>query len=156
MKKYLSILALFSIVLFADFQCEKNDCCVPYSGDCPPASAVLSGTWRLKAYQDVSTGKLETDPEASGRGVILTFEEVNGKGKITGHTAANEVSGSYSRDRCVLKDVVFGGTKVGEPDAFSAKAWTAINGARQLTFTEDKLSVYFNNSAEVMLFEKAD
>lgn len=155
MKKYLSILAILSFFLFPDFQCEEKDCCSPNSEDCP-ASAVLSGTWRLKAYQNVSTGKLETDPDPEGRGIVFTFEEANGKGKITGHTAANEVFGSYFRDRCVLKDVVFGGTKAGEPTTFSSKAWSAITGARQLTLTKDKLSIYFNNSAQIMLFEKAD
>lgn len=155
MKKYLSILAILSFFLFPDFQCEEKDCCSPNSEDCP-ASAVLSGTWRLKAYQNVSTGKLETDPDPDGRGIVFTFEEVDGKGKFTGHTAVNTVSGGYFRDGCVLKDAGFGGTKIGELTAFSAKVWSAMFGAQRLTFTKDKLSIYFNNSAEIMLFEKAD
>jgi hypothetical protein len=147
---------LFGMVLFAGFRCEKLDCCEPYSGDCPPLSAVLTGSWRLKAYQNVSTGKLETDPEPDGRGVVLSFEEENWKGKIAGHTGANSVLGSYSRDRCELHDVEFGGTKVAEPNVFNSKVWSAMATAGQLTFTKEKLSIYFDNYSEVMLFEKAD
>ncbi len=142
------------MLLAVAYQCEKKEEVHPDTIVCV-ANASLQGTWRLQAYQNLSTGTLEPDPDPKGRGVVLTFTEEGESGKIAGHTVANTVFGSYVKgDSCNLEKVTFGGTKVGEPTPWSAKAWTAMNGAEGFGQSAGHLFIYFNNRAEVMIFDK--
>jgi hypothetical protein len=161
MRKLISFVALLGLLCVTAFRCEQRPYLInaPYS--CSPSGG-MAGTWRLQAYQHIDSRKLENDPEPSGRGVVLTFREEGGKGTISGHTAANQVFGSYEKaEACQLLNVTFGGTKVGEPTPWSAKAWTAISSATvyetaRLGDGKQQLSIYFNNRSERMLFVKVE
>ncbi|HEV7349378.1 hypothetical protein [Telluribacter sp.] len=159
MKKYISGVALVFLLGVTAFRCEQKDFIVDAPYSCSPSGG-MEGTWRLQAYQHIDSRKLEHDPETGGRGVVLTFREEGDRGTIQGHTVANEVSGSYEKaDACQLLNVTFGGTKVAEPTDWSAKAWTALNGATgyEVHVSADRksqLSIYFNNRSERMIFMK--
>ena len=133
--------------------CEKKDA-LPELVGCSSIST-LEGTWRLNAYQKVSEGTLQPDPDPEGRGVVLTFTEENNRVRFEGHTVANTVSGGYQKgDSCRLEQGTFGGTKVGEPTEFSSRAWVAMNGAETYGRTTDNLFIYFNKGSEVMIFDR--
>lgn len=117
----------------------------------------LEGTWRLSAYQKLDEGTLLADPDPKGRGVVLTFTQEGKTVRFEGHTVANTVNGGYLKgDSCRLKEGTFGGTKVGEPTEFSSRAWVAMNGAEAYGRSTDKLYIYYNGKAEVMIFDKKD
>ena len=154
MKKstFLSISSICLILLTA-FQCEQKGIVYPESA-CT-ATTTLQGTWRLEAFQTLVTGALDPDPAPQERGVVFTFSEENKSGKITGHTGTNTIFGSYQRgDSCRLESVSFGGTKVGEPNPWSAKVWTAMNSAEVFGQANNQLFIYFNNRSERMIFRK--
>ncbi|TDB69179.1 META domain-containing protein [Arundinibacter roseus] len=154
MKKVLSLLLSFGFLLLFSFQCEQKECCGPPPASCFPGAS-LSGTWRLEAYQNLSTNQKESNPDADGRGVQLTFAEEGRTGTITGHTAANTVFGSYTKtDSCALTNVTFGGTKVGEPNPWSANVWSAMHGATAFEVGGNELFIYFNGKTERMIFRK--
>lgn len=155
MKKTFYVQATVLMLLMAAYQCERKEDIAPDTIVCV-ANASLQGTWRLQAYQNMTTGTREDDPDPKGRGVVFTFTEEEGKsGKIEGHTVANTVFGSYQRgDTCNLEKVAIGGTKVGEPTLWSAKAMTAMHGAEFFRQVDNRLYVYFNTRSERMIFER--
>ena len=115
----------------------------------------LEGTWRLQAYQKLSEGTLQADPDLNGRGVVLTFTQEGKTVRFEGHTVANTVSGGYQKgDSCRLEQGTFGGTKIAEPTEFSSRAWVAMNGAEAYGRTTDNLYIYYNGKSDVMIFDK--
>jgi hypothetical protein len=159
MLKFIANVALLCLLCIMAFRCEQEDFIIDAPYSCSPSGG-MEGTWRLQAYQHIDSRKLEEDPDPSGRGVVLTFEEDGDKGTIQGHTVANQVGGNYQKaDACRLLNVSFGGTKVAEPTAWSAKTWTAINSATGYEIytskdRKDQLSIYYNNRIERMIFVK--
>lgn len=153
MKKLVKSLSTVFCIAIMAFQCEEKDCCVMEDKDCPPVHSP-AGTWRLYAYQTLSSGRLELDPDPDGRGVVFTFSESGEAGEIKGHTVANEITGSYQRDNCRFRDIRFGGTKVGEPNSWNSKVWTAMHSAQNFQLVSDELAILFNNNLERMLFRK--
>ena len=159
MQKFFSGVALVLVLCVTAFRCEQEDFIIDAPYSCS-SSGGMEGTWRLQAYQHIDSRKLEEDPDPSGRGVVLTFKEDGNAGTIKGHTVANRVGGSYQKaDACQLLNVAFGGTKVAEPTAWSAKAWTAMNSATDYEIyrgngQKDQLSIYFNNRSERMIFKR--
>ncbi|WP_247237515.1 META domain-containing protein [Telluribacter sp. SYSU D00476] len=159
MQRLVTNLALICLLCFTAFRCEQEDFIIDAPYSCSPSGG-MEGTWRLQAYQHIDSRKLEEDPEPNGRGVVLTFKEDGDKGTIQGHTVANQVGGGYQKaDACQLLNVTFGGTKVAEPTAWSAKAWTAMNSATGYEIyrnkgQKDQLSIFFNNRSERMIFVK--
>jgi len=150
MKRVLQVaLPLFLFVLLG---CDKKNV-LPQVVECGTLS--LEGTWRLQAYQKLSDGTLQADPDPKGRGVVLTFTQEGTTVRFEGHTVANTVSGGYQKgDSCRLEQGTFGGTKVGEPTEFSSKAWVAMNGAEAYGRKAEQLFIYFNNKSEVMIFDR--
>ncbi len=132
--------------------CEKEDV-LPEVGEC--GTFALEGTWRLAAYQKMSDGTLQTDPDPQGRGVVLSFTEEGNTVRFKGHTVANTVNGGYQKaDSCRLEQGTFGGTKVGEPTEFSSRVWVGMNGAEAYGRTRDNLYIYYNGKSEVMIFNR--
>jgi hypothetical protein len=149
---FLSI-CYFCLFLLTAFQCEQKEEIYPES-TCT-AHATLRGTWRLEAYQTLATGALDIDPDPKGRGRVFTFSEENSTGKISGHTVANTVFGSYQRaDSCRLESVAFGGTKVGERSIWSARVGAAMSNVSHFGQANDRLYLYYNNRSERVIFRK--
>ncbi|GAB3180118.1 hypothetical protein [Telluribacter humicola] len=159
MQRFISSVALLLLLCVTAFRCEQEDFIIDAPYSCSKTGG-LEGTWRLQAYQNIDSRKLEEDPDPSGRGVVFTFKEEGEAGTIKGHTVANEVFGSYQKaDACQLLNVTFGGTKVAEPTSWSAKAWTAMNSATGYEIytskdRKDQLSIYYNNRSERMIFKR--
>jgi hypothetical protein len=146
------VLALSLLLILGFLGCEKK-AVLPEIVDC--GTLPLEGTWRLDAYQKLSEGTLETDPDPKGRGVVLTFTEEGKTVRFEGHTVANTVSGTYQKgDSCRLEQGTFGGTKVGEPTEFSSRAWVGMNGAERYGRTTNQLFIYFNEGSDVMIFDR--
>ncbi|GHB52864.1 hypothetical protein GCM10007390_01920 [Persicitalea jodogahamensis] len=119
------------------------------------ANSTFEGTWKLNAYQNLSDGTLQPDPDPDGHGVVLSFAEDGKSVSFKGHTVANAVSGSFIKDgSCNLANSVFGGTKVGEPTQWSNKVWSAMNSVVSYGQNEESLFIYFNDRTEVMIFSK--
>ena len=144
---------MVAFLLLGFVGCEKQDAW-PEPAGCTSIST-LEGTWRLRAYRNLSDGTSITDPDPKGRGVVLTFTEEGNTVRFEGHTVANVVSGGYQKgDSCRLEQGTFGGTKVGEPTEFSSRAWVGMNGAETYGHTVDNLFIYFNKRSEGMIFDK--
>ena len=160
MKRVLPVaLPLLLLVLLG---CEKKDA-VSKMGWCGTSlpqvvgcgTLPLEGTWRLRAYQKLSEGTLQADPDPNGRGVVLTFTQEGKTVRFTGHTVANTVSGGYQKgDSCRLEQGTFGGTKVAEPTEFSSRAWVAMNEAEAYGRGSDQLYIYYNGKLDVMIFDR--
>jgi hypothetical protein len=152
-EKHIILEVAVCLFLVATFQCQPKGEVYP-EATCTGTTS-LQGTWRLEAYQMLATGTLDPDPAPEGRGVVFSFTEEGKTGEIKGHTVANAVAGRYLKgDSCRLKNVTFGGTKVGEPTAWSAKVWTAMHGAEAYGQVQNHLYIYFNNRTERMIFRK--
>lgn len=150
---YLASISYVCLFLLTAMQCEQKGGLYPETA-CT-AYSTLQGTWRLEAYQTLATGALDSDPDPKSRGVVFTFSEENSSGKISGHTVANTVFGSYQKaDSCRLESVAIGGTKVGEPTLWSAKSMTAMHDAESFGQVENRLYIYFNKRSERMIFRK--
>lgn len=152
MKRLIFTMAIALFLGLSAFECGNHEnCCVP-----PICSeqTTLTGTWRLEAYENQTTGALITDPDPDGKGVVYTFKDNEKEGTIEGHTVANTVDGSYTLDKnCNFKVLVFGGSKVGEP-AWSGKAWLPSDKTGYYQRIGSKLTIYFNGSEELLVFRK--
>ncbi|NIJ50960.1 META domain-containing protein [Dyadobacter arcticus] len=148
----------YTFILFVGcfaFQCTNEEaarlCCGP-----PPCSEknTLTGTWRLTAFENITTGALDADPDPDGRGVVFTLKDDTRAGTIEGHTVANQVYGAYTLiSGCTIEIKSFGGSKVGEPK-WSGKAWLASS---QGTYSVqgETLKITFKNALESMVFKKS-
>jgi len=144
---------LLSLLLLGLIGCEKKNP-IPHPVECDAVSSI-KGTWRLDAYQNLSDGTLQHDPDPKGRGVVLTFTEDSNSIVFKGHTAANSVGGGYRKaGSCDLENGSFGGSKVGEPTKWDSKVWTAMGSAEAYSLTKKNLFLYFNAKSEVMIFSK--
>lgn len=156
------VFLVLSFLVLAFLGCQKKDlmpevmrCATSMPKIVGCGTLPLEGTWRLQAYQKLSEGTLESDPDPKGRGVVLTFTEEGKKVRFAGHTVANTVSGGYQKgDSCRLEQGTFGGTKVGEPTEFSSRAWVGMNGAEAYGRGRDQLYIYYNGKSDVMIFER--
>jgi hypothetical protein len=152
MKRLTLLLAAMIFLSLSAFECDRGkDCCVP-----PVCSekSTLSGTWRLEAYENQTTGIAENDPQPESKGVVFTFADDEKQGTIEGHTFANTINGTYTLDNhCAFKLVSFGGTKVGEPE-WSSKAWLPSGKSGYYQIVGSKLVIYFNGSEERLRFKK--
>jgi len=113
----------------------------------------LNGTWNLLSIQ---TGEVkEENPYDSERGVLLTFEDGESEGKITGKdVCGNRVMGDYKlMDNQKIEVTRFGGTKRG-CDGWGAKFWTMIRAARSFEVNEKTLKIYFESKENVLTFVK--
>ncbi len=148
---FLTIITLF--LGLSAFECgssEENCCVPPLCSDQP----TLTGTWRLQAFENQTTGVQTSDPEPDGNGVVFTFKDDEKEGTIEGHTFVNTISGTYTLDKtCNFKVVSFGGTKVGEP-GWSAKAWLPSDKTGYYQRIGNTLVIYFNGSEERLVFKK--
>lgn len=152
MKRLAFLIFILLAVGLSAFECGTGkDCCVP-----PLCSEynTITGTWRLEAFENQTTGALSGDPEPEGKGVVFTFKDNEKEGTIEGHTFANTVFGTYTLDKtCNFKVVSFGGTKVGEP-AWSSKAWLPSNKTGYYQRLGNQLVIYFDGSEERLVFRQ--
>lgn len=132
------------IFLMTFFACKKDD----------TTTLTLNGKWKLVKYQNLTTGTSESEPTNISRSIIIEFSDNGSKGKMSGQTVSNSVSGEYEllKDN-KMKTLSFGGTKVGEPD-WGDKFWDAIHAATSYERQSDKLFIHFNADTEKMEFEK--
>jgi hypothetical protein len=152
MKQITLLLAVAIFLTLSAFECNsRKDCCVfPICSE----KSTLSGTWRLEAYENQTTGIAENDPQPEDKGVVFTFADDEKQGTIEGHTFVNTVNGSYTLDKnCGFKVVSFGGSKVGEPE-WSKKAWLPSSKSGYYQVVGDKLIIYLNGSEERLRFVK--
>ena len=151
MKKILFVLIIPFFLSLSASKCDRTDCCVmPPCSDTP----TLTGTWKLEAYQNLSTGILETKPADADKDVIFTFKDNEKSGMIAGNTFVNTVEGSYELlEYCRIRITVFGGTKVGEP-AWSGKAWLVSGTEYHYKKYEGRLEIHRNQGTETMIFKK--
>lgn len=151
MKKILFVLIIPFVLSLSASKCEKTDCCVmPPCSDTP----TLTGSWKLEAYQNVSTGVLENKPAEVDKDVIFTFKDNEKTGTIAGNTFVNTIGGSYELlEYCRIRVTAFGGSKVGEP-AWSEKAWLVSGTEYHYTKSEGQLKIHRNQGTETMIFKK--
>jgi hypothetical protein len=152
MKRITRLLAAMVFLSLSAFECDSGkNCCVP-----PVCSekSTLTGTWRLEAYENQTTGIAENDSQTEGKGVVFTFTDDEKQGTIEGHTFVNTINGTYKLDKnCGFKVVSFGGTKVGEPE-WSSKAWLPSGKSGYYQIVGSKLVIYFDGSEERLRFIK--
>lgn len=150
MKKILFVLIIPFFLSLSASRCEKECCDVPPCSDTP----TLTGTWKLEAYQNLSTGIPETKPADADKDVIFTFKDNEKNGTIAGNTFVNTVQGNYELlEYCRIRVTSFGGTKVGEP-AWSGRAWLISDTEYHYERKENRLTIHRNQGMEAMIFKK--
>jgi hypothetical protein len=155
MKRIAYLIVWAVLFTLTAFQCENGkDCCA-----LPPCSEIgsLAGTWRLDYFENTATGRVDADPEISGKSVVFSFSDDQKNGTISGHTFVNTISGAYTLGaNCTFKITSFGGSKVGEPE-WSRKAWfpsDSTGGKGSYHITSDKLILKFDQNPEQLIFKK--
>jgi hypothetical protein len=151
MKKIILVLIFPFMLTLSASTCERTECCLPPQCSETPT---LTGTWKLEAYQSLSTGILESKPADADKDVIFTFKDDEKMGTIVGKTFVNTIQGSYElSENCRIKVTTFGGSKVGEP-AWSKKAWLISEQEYHYEKNEDQLKIHRNPDMETMIFKK--
>ena len=108
MKKCLTVLASLMI-----FSCTESGI-----NDIEPHITSISGTWKVKTYEDLVTGVVtkKTDENSWGMDVVITFNETTGRNEVTGYVTTNEMSGEFSYGTNTTLSLSYTVPEINEPE----------------------------------------
>ena len=134
--------ACFMICFLSFLSCQKEDW------------ETIRGTWKLIRHHNLKNGDSNTKPQDLDSDVIITFEDFQRVGRISGRTIKNSLFGDY---------ILFPNQKIEVTKLITSLAyepeWGQLPGqglTNALSYTLDRntLFIHYNDEREALEFKK--